>query len=61
MLQETRPSFLVYSEAETLDPAQIEQEIEKEGLEVASTADGGAEEEDTALAEIEGNGRTIGE
>lgn len=40
-------------ETETLDAAQIEQEIEKEALEVTSTAAEG-EEEDTTLADIEG-------
>lgn len=36
-----------------MDPAQIEQEIEKEALEVtATTAEG--DEEDTTLADIEG-------
>ncbi|CAF4419695.1 unnamed protein product, partial [Adineta steineri] len=37
---------------ETLDPVQIEQEIEKEGLEVTSTTEGEAEE-DTTLVDIE--------
>ena len=43
-------------ETDTLDPVQMEQEIEKEGLEVTSTAEAAAaaEEEDTALADIEG-------
>lgn len=43
--------FFFTKETDTLDPVQIEQEIEKEGLEVQSTADG--EEEDTTLADIE--------
>ncbi|CAF3326315.1 unnamed protein product [Rotaria sp. Silwood1] len=38
-------------ETETVDSVQMEQEIEKEALEVTSTAD--AEEEDTTLADIE--------
>jgi regulator of nonsense transcripts 2 len=44
-------------ETETLDPVQIEQEIEKEGLEVTSTTEG-AEEEDTTLADIEGRNKS---
>lgn len=47
-----RKNLCFFLETDTLDPVQIEQEIEKEGLEVASTAE--AEEEDTTLADIEG-------
>ena len=39
-------------ETEILDSAQMEQEIEKEGLEVTSVIDG--EEEDATLADVEG-------
>ncbi|CAF4014532.1 unnamed protein product, partial [Adineta steineri] len=46
------PTTATPEETETLDPVQIEQEIEKEGLEVTSTAEGEAEE-DTTLADIE--------
>ena len=46
--------FFCCIETETPDAVQIEQEIEKEGLEVvASTTE--PEEEDTTLADIEGN------
>lgn len=41
------------SESDTIDAAQMEQEIEKEALEVTSTP-AEAEEEDTTLADIEG-------
>ena len=37
-----------------MDPAQIEQEIEKEALEVTATTAEGGDEEDTTLADIEG-------